>query len=132
MPDPYADLRQFVDALRGEHLDWRSKGFGALPRPLSARELGAGGVRLSELGTPMMTIDAEAVRHNVAAMAGWCTDRRLGLAPHGKTTMAPALWLAQLDGGARAASGRGRAPKPLLCQSRRSLRSPSTNWRRSA
>jgi D-serine deaminase-like pyridoxal phosphate-dependent protein len=102
VPDPHADLRQFVDALRSEHIDWRSKGFGALTRPLSARELQAAGVRLSDLGTPMMTIDAEALRHNVAAMAAWCTDRGLGLAPHGKTTMAPALWLAQLDGGARA------------------------------
>jgi D-serine deaminase-like pyridoxal phosphate-dependent protein len=102
VPDPYADLRQFVDGLRSEPLDWRSKGFATLPRPLSARELATEGVRLSDLGTPMMTIDAAAVLHNVAVMAQWCTDRGLGLAPHGKTTMAPALWLAQLDGGASA------------------------------
>jgi D-serine deaminase-like pyridoxal phosphate-dependent protein len=102
LPDPYADLRQFVAGLRSEPLDWRSKGFGALPRPLAAQDLVTDAVRLSHLGTPMMTIDAGAVQHNVAAMAAWCTHRGLGLAPHGKTTMAPALWLAQLDGGAGA------------------------------
>lgn len=100
--DPHADLRRFVDVLRAEPLDWRSKGFGALGRPVAAAELAAAGVVLSDLGTPMLTLDAAAVTHNVAAMARWCAARGLGLAPHGKTTMAPALWLAQLDAGARA------------------------------
>ena len=49
-----------------------------------------------------MTLDAGAVAANLAAMASWCADRGVALAPHGKTTMAPALWLAQLDAGARA------------------------------
>ena len=100
--DPHADLRRFVDVLRADPLDWRSKGFGALGRPVAPAELAAAGVLLSDLGTPMLTLDAAAVAHNVAAMARWCDARGLGLAPHGKTTMAPALWLAQLDAGARA------------------------------
>ena len=33
-------------------------------------------------------------------MAGWCAERGVALAPHGKTTMAPALWQRQLAAGA--------------------------------
>ena len=102
MPDSLAALRSFVDEVRAAPLDWRSKGFGTLPTPLSAAGLAAAGVRLSALGSPMMTVDRAAVQHNVTAMADWCTARGLGLAPHGKTTMAPALWLAQLEAGAAA------------------------------
>lgn len=102
MSDPRALLRSFVDGLRDAPLDWRSKGFGSLPAPSSGAALAAGDVRLSALGTPMMTLDAAALAHNADVMATWCADHGVGLAPHGKTTMAPLLWLAQLDAGARA------------------------------
>ena len=51
------------------------------------------------MGTPVMTLDARVLEANANAMATWCAERRIDLAPHGKTTMAPALWLAQLEGG---------------------------------
>ena len=41
-----------------------------------------------------------ALAHNVRAMQAWCEARGLSLAPHGKTTMAPALIRRQLDAGA--------------------------------
>src|SRR4051794_25519107 len=53
--DRHADLRRFVDGLRKAPLDWRSKGFGPLARPLAGADLAAAEVRLSDLGTPMMT-----------------------------------------------------------------------------
>jgi len=56
--------------------------------------------RLSEFRTPLLTLDAAALEHNLIRMAGWCAERGLGLAPHGKTTMAPALWERQLRAGA--------------------------------
>jgi D-serine deaminase-like pyridoxal phosphate-dependent protein len=99
VPDRHAALRAFVAGLAAEPLDWRQKSFGTLGRPLAARDLAGADVRLSDLGTPLLTVDADAVRHNVTAMAAWCAERGVGLAPHGKTTMAPALWLAQLDAG---------------------------------
>jgi D-serine deaminase-like pyridoxal phosphate-dependent protein len=102
LPDPHALLRSFVDALAAEPLDWRRKGFGALEGRHAGRDLAAAGLRLSDLGSPLMTLDAGAVRDNLAAMASWCAELGVGLAPHGKTTMAPALWLAQLDAGATA------------------------------
>ena len=55
---------------------------------------------LSDLQTPVLTIDRSALAHNTATMAGWCRSHGVLLAPHGKTTMAPALWQALLDAGA--------------------------------
>ncbi|MDH2444253.1 amino acid deaminase [Amnibacterium sp. CER49] len=60
----------------------------------------ATGPHLSDLQTPLLTVDDKAVRHNTAAMAAWTAERGLLLAPHGKTTMAPALWRRFLDAGA--------------------------------
>lgn len=55
---------------------------------------------LADLPTPLLTLDAGRLAHNTAAMAGWCAAHGVDLCPHGKTTMAPALWLAQLRAGA--------------------------------
>ncbi|TDC33867.1 amino acid deaminase [Kribbella albertanoniae] len=56
--------------------------------------------RLSQLPTPLMTLSAPGVRHNIDTLARWCAHHDVELAPHGKTTMAPALWAQQLDAGA--------------------------------
>jgi D-serine deaminase-like pyridoxal phosphate-dependent protein len=56
--------------------------------------------RLSDFRTPLLTLDAAALEHNLIRMADWCAERGLALAPHGKTTMAPALWERQLRAGA--------------------------------
>lgn len=58
------------------------------------------GSRVSELVTPFMTLDETAVAHNVAVMASWCERAGVELAPHAKTTMAPALWQLQFAAGA--------------------------------
>lgn len=97
-------LEQAVERLRDTPLDWRFKGFGPLAdrsgtAGLTPSDLARNGVRLAELGSPMMTIDRAAVDHNLATMAAWCAERGVTLAPHGKTTMAPALWLEQLQSG---------------------------------
>ncbi|MBF5080267.1 amino acid deaminase [Quadrisphaera sp. INWT6] len=60
----------------------------------------ASGPHLADLPTPVMTLDAAAVAANLAAMAGWAAGAGVDLAPHGKTSMAPALWRAQLAAGA--------------------------------
>lgn len=56
--------------------------------------------RLSAFQTPLLTLDASAMAHNVATMAAWTAERGLLLAPHGKTTMSPKLWRQLLDAGA--------------------------------
>src|SRR5882724_1132508 len=56
--------------------------------------------RLSAFSTPLLTLDEDALEQNLARMAAWCAERGVGLAPHGKTTMAPVLWERQLRAGA--------------------------------
>ncbi|GAA2752661.1 amino acid deaminase [Kitasatospora cinereorecta] len=95
---PGIDPEQVL-ALAEERLDWR---FKALPPAAWGRTVGeylATAPTLTGLGTPLLTLDAGALDHNLRTMAAWCADAGVALAPHGKTTMAPALWQAQLDAG---------------------------------
>lgn len=89
-----------VAALADQQVGWQDK---ALPPEFWGRtvaEILAGKPKLSALPTPLLTLSAPGLRHNVATLARWCTEHGVDLAPHGKTTMAPALWAAQLDAGA--------------------------------
>ncbi|MCI2237518.1 alanine racemase [Paenibacillus sp. TRM 82003] len=65
-----------------------------------AADLAAQHPGLSLLPTPLLTLDAAALEHNLAAMAAWVRSAGVDLAPHGKTTMAPSVWRHQLDAGA--------------------------------
>ena len=56
--------------------------------------------RLSSFLTPLLVLDDAALVANTAQLAAWCAERGVDLAPHGKTTMAPALWERQLQAGA--------------------------------
>ncbi|WP_111765060.1 alanine racemase [Nakamurella deserti] len=66
----------------------------SVPEFLAARP------RLSMCTTPVAVLDDTALDANIAQMAAWCAERGVALAPHGKTSMAPALWRRQLDAGA--------------------------------
>ncbi|MFT4296730.1 MAG: amino acid deaminase [Micropruina sp.] len=92
--------RKAVAELGTEVLDWRHKAVPAALHGRTAAEFGSGSVRLSDLQTPLLTLDDAALRGNVAKLAAWCERHGVRLAPHGKTTMAPALWAAQLEAGA--------------------------------
>ncbi|MCW0214229.1 MAG: amino acid deaminase [Pseudonocardia sp.] len=75
----------------------------ALPEAAGSATVGeflATGPRLSAFGTPLLVLTGTALRENAARMAAWCGERGVGLAPHGKTTMAPTLWDLQLRAGA--------------------------------
>jgi D-serine deaminase-like pyridoxal phosphate-dependent protein len=91
-----------VAALANEIIDWRFKGlpaswWGRRPAQIcgQAPDLFAAGA----VG-PVCVLRAEALTHNLTAMAGWCRDRGVELAPHGKTHMAPQLFARQLESGA--------------------------------
>jgi D-serine deaminase-like pyridoxal phosphate-dependent protein len=88
-----------VSALADEQVTWRDKALPACWWGSTVAEVVAARPRLSDLPTPLFTLSAPGLAHNVATMARWCADRGLDLAPHGKTTMAPALWAAQLAAG---------------------------------
>lgn len=55
---------------------------------------------VSRFATPLLTLDHAAMSHNVRVMSAWVASHGLHLAPHGKTTMAPALWEMLTDAGA--------------------------------
>jgi D-serine dehydratase len=55
---------------------------------------------LRDVPLPLLVLRESALAHNVRLMQAWCEARGLSLAPHGKTTMAPALIRRQLDAGA--------------------------------
>ncbi|WP_052851494.1 alanine racemase [Streptomyces avicenniae] len=91
-----------LDTLADEIVDHRFKGLppdaaGRTVRDLAAerRDLYTGGFT-----TPVLTLSAEAVRHNLTSMERFAGRHGLAFAPHGKTSMAPQLFQRQLDHGA--------------------------------
>ncbi|MGH3760541.1 amino acid deaminase [Actinophytocola sp.] len=92
--------RDRVAAILDERIDWRFKG---LPTTAQGMTIGAAreaGLRLSGFLPPLLVLDAEALEHNLAAMAEFCATHGFAFAPHGKTTMAPQLYARQFDHGA--------------------------------
>jgi D-serine deaminase-like pyridoxal phosphate-dependent protein len=93
-------LSESVRASRSLPLDWADKAVQPSWYGLSTVDVAAAAPTLDDLSTPMMTLDRGAMDYNLTTMTAWCNDFTLSLAPHGKTTMSPALWLNQLDAGA--------------------------------
>lgn len=70
------------------------KGFWESDSPVGQSLFGGG------FGWPLLVARAGAVDRNIATIAAYAERHGLALAPHGKTTMAPTLWRAQLAAGA--------------------------------
>lgn len=85
---------------RGRALSWREKAIQPFWYGRSIEEVVAAAPSIDLLGTPVMTLDLSALDHNILEMANWCATAGVSLAPHGKTTMTPALWSKQLAAGA--------------------------------
>lgn len=101
-PSPARLDRDAVARLGGERLDWR---FRSIPHELFGRTVAEAlalrpGLFRDGFVGPVVALDGPALEHNLTTMATWCAGRGLALAPHGKTTMAPALFARQLDLGA--------------------------------
>lgn len=91
-----------VAALAQERLDHRFKGLPPDAEGLTVGALAAQRRSLFAGGfiTPVLTLSAEALDHNLAVMERWAGERGLAFAPHGKTTLAPQLLERQLEHGA--------------------------------
>jgi D-serine deaminase-like pyridoxal phosphate-dependent protein len=89
-----------VAHLADVRLDWRHKAAPATAHGTSHRDFLAAGPTLADFQTPLLTLDARALRANADRLASWCAEHGVLLAPHGKTTMAPQLWAEQLNRGA--------------------------------
>ena len=91
-----------VAALEDQPIDWRYKGlpaswWGQTPAQVARRLpnlFDAGAV------SPVCTLKAQPLAHNLVTMARWCRRHGVQLAPHGKTHMAPQLLARQLGAGA--------------------------------
>jgi D-serine deaminase-like pyridoxal phosphate-dependent protein len=83
-------------------IDWRTKGIWHPGPAVSDAEFAAAKHFLfgGAFTWPLMVIRKSALDHNIAELAAFCAKRGLEFAPHGKTTMAPALFQAQLSAGA--------------------------------
>ncbi|SNR42400.1 alanine racemase [Actinomadura mexicana] len=86
----------------GEHVDWRTKGLWAPGPPVSLGEFAAARHPLfgGPFTWPVMVARRSALDRNIAALAAFSREHGLAFAPHGKTSMAPTLFQAQLDAGA--------------------------------
>jgi len=62
--------------------------------------VGAVNVVRGEVALPAMVLKEAALANNLAVMGRYAEDKGFLLAPHGKTTMAPALFRRQLEAGA--------------------------------
>jgi D-serine deaminase-like pyridoxal phosphate-dependent protein len=78
-----------------------TKGF-CCPETMTAEEFVAASHDLFDgsLTFPVMTLDQPALTHNIDQLARFAEQHQMQLAPHGKTTMAPAIFAAQLGAGA--------------------------------
>lgn len=83
-------------------LDSLWKGYPPAAPALHRSQVGAQGWNLlaGDLPLPLAVIRREAMAHNLGWLQRLADAAGIGLAPHGKTTMAPALFQAQLDAGA--------------------------------
>jgi D-serine deaminase-like pyridoxal phosphate-dependent protein len=93
-------LRSALQALGDEPLNGLEKGLP--PTRLRLREVGRQGwnVLRGDVPLPAMLLRWPDVEHNLRLMQAYCDQHGAWLAPHGKTTMAPQLYAAQLAAGA--------------------------------
>ncbi len=83
-------------------VDWTTKGLWLPDEGVSEAEFAAAGYSLFDgpFTWPVMVARRSAIDANVATMAAYCARHGVDFAPHGKTTMAPTLFAAQLAAGA--------------------------------
>lgn len=92
------------EALRGLAQTWLQPGVKglALQQPLRQDAIGGLGLNVLDgrLSYPAAVLRQSTLDHNIAWMRGFVERADALLAPHGKTTMSPQLFQAQLDAGA--------------------------------
>ena len=83
-------------------LDVNGKGLGAFPEACTTADVAALNWNLlaEDVSLPVAVLYEARVRHNLQWMQRFMEAYRVKLAPHGKTTMSPALFKRQIDNGA--------------------------------
>ncbi|MFJ8939153.1 amino acid deaminase [Streptomyces sp. NPDC102365] len=93
---------ELLAALADERVDHRFKGLPPDAEGLTVGELAAQRRNLFEGGftTPLLSLSAERLEHNLRLMETYAERHGLVFAPHGKTSMAPQLFRRQIEHGA--------------------------------
>src|SRR5262245_14512935 len=81
-------------------LDWSTKGLWLPDGAVKDADLIGQSLFDGPFAWPAMVLRASALTVNIETMAAYFADRGVEHAPHGKTTMAPSLFAAQLAAGA--------------------------------
>lgn len=91
-----------MGALADDRIDLRYKGFSPAADGMPVAAMVDRAPVLTDAGFtfPLLTLQRAAVEHNIAAMARYCREHGVHIAPHGKSTMSPELHALQLDAGA--------------------------------
>ena len=91
-----------TELIESQPLGFRAKGLPLDGRFGVAADLRAARPTLFDAGfvTPVATLRASALQANLAAMSAYCASSSVLFSPHGKTTMSPQLFDAQLSHGA--------------------------------
>jgi D-serine deaminase-like pyridoxal phosphate-dependent protein len=81
-------------------VDWSTKGLWLPDDVDTAADLVGSSLFAGPFTWPVMVASRSAVDANIATMAAYCARHDVDFAPHGKTSMAPTLFAAQLAAGA--------------------------------
>jgi len=81
-------------------VDWATKGLWLPDEVAGVEDLVGASLFAGPFTWPVMVASRSAIDANVATMAAYCARHDVDFAPHGKTSMAPTLFAAQLDAGA--------------------------------
>ncbi|WP_055492294.1 amino acid deaminase [Streptomyces sp. TP-A0356] len=97
-----ATAAERLAALGAERVDHRFKGLPPDAEGLTVADLAAERRNLFTGGftTPVLTLSAERLEHNLRLMETYAARHGLAFAPHGKTSMAPQLFHRQIEHGA--------------------------------
>lgn len=95
-------MAELVDELRLQPIPIGAKGWPLSAAGIPASEVASQNWRLLEgdVALPALILRNAELRSNIATMAAWCREAGVLLAPHGKTTMAPAILELQTAAGA--------------------------------
>lgn len=93
---------QETDGLGSGAIDWRDKSLWMVDQPCRIDEFASSGRELFDgsVSWPALVLREPALRGNIETMADYVRRHGMLFAPHGKTSMAPALFRMQLDAGA--------------------------------
>jgi D-serine dehydratase len=92
-------IQSALDALQDEPVTGRDKGLPNVSLRLGELGKQAWNILRGDVPLPAMVIRWADVEHNIRLMQDYCDRHSAWLAPHGKTTMAPQIFAAQLAAG---------------------------------